>query len=534
MIPSATAISEAPISAIADESPWVVTFSFGTQIEAAAGTGTTIYAATDPFVTMAGDQPPDLFFPSKLRRTFTYERSVLGAADFSGLSVSIGRIELDNTDGYYDDLVTGYTPDGGIVTLKVGVVDANGRADYASFQTAAVFIGSRMTGDISTVMIDLRDKSYRLDQPASPNVYGGAGGLDGGAEVAGKRKPRAFGWVDNVTPAPVIPADQVYQINDGPVQAISAVYDTGVPLTFDADYATSVLLRNATLVPGEYATCIAEGLFRLGGSAYGVVTADVQGDNDGGFVETTAAIIERLVLTATDLESSDIAANTFQYLDLQQDAPVGYFIGHATEVTVAEVANNLMRGVGGYVGFAREGLLEVGIIDAPGLVAPIQYDETEFISIQREPLPDDLSPPPQRVRVTYANNWTPLETVAGEVTDDDRIAELKEPHKIATTSDADAAALLRVYPSARDPEPVVAYFRDEADALAEAERRFTLLTAKRAIWRGTVPLAPFVHDIGEAVHVTVDRYELSAGKVMRVLSVRDDIGSNSQEIAGLV
>jgi D-alanyl-D-alanine carboxypeptidase len=38
-------------------------------------------------------------------------------------------------------------------------------------------------------------------------------------------------------------------------QAITAVYDRGVPLTFNADYSTSAALLAATIPSGNYATC---------------------------------------------------------------------------------------------------------------------------------------------------------------------------------------------------------------------------------------------------------------------------------------
>src|SRR6185295_1368888 len=96
--------------------------------------------------------------------------------------------------------------------------------------------------DEQVVHLTLRDFGYKLNVPAQPNIYGGTGAQDGGADLASKRKPRAFGHVLNVSPPLVVPGLLVYQVHDGPVHNVVAVYDRGVALGKGADHATYAAL----------------------------------------------------------------------------------------------------------------------------------------------------------------------------------------------------------------------------------------------------------------------------------------------------
>jgi hypothetical protein len=101
-------------------------------------------------------------------------------------------------------------------------------------------------------------------------------------------------------------------------------------------------------------------------------------------------------------------------------------------------------------------------------------------NIEREPLPESYYPPPQRVRVTWAHNWTPLTTIFGdEINDPERFAFLREPYKVAATSDAAAAVVLADYPNAKTPDPIEGFFKEE-DACTHRSRAAVRLPYRRA------------------------------------------------------
>src|SRR5215216_2266887 len=258
-----------------------------------------ILAATAEFATPYNDVFPNIPFAGTLRRALRLDRSIVTASGFGRMSQSVGEIELINTAGDYDETIDRFTIDGRRVVIKVGRVDR----PYATFRTLFDGTATGWHADRDVLRVPLRDNGYKLEVPASPSLYAGAGGLDGGDDLSGKRKPLTFGTVSNISPPLVIPSELLYQVHDGPVQAISAVYDRASGLAFQEDHASSALLRSASVLAGRYSTCLAEGHFRLGAAPVGTVTADVEGDKTGGiFASTTAAIVRRLLSRASSVQ----------------------------------------------------------------------------------------------------------------------------------------------------------------------------------------------------------------------------------------
>lgn len=87
-------------------------------------------------------------------------------------------------------------------------------------------------------------------------------------------RPCAVGWVFNVPAALVDPGRVIFAVNDGPVNEISAVRDGGVELLFGRNYPTIDALSAASIPLGGFATCFADGLFRLGSAPVRDLTAD--------------------------------------------------------------------------------------------------------------------------------------------------------------------------------------------------------------------------------------------------------------------
>ena len=101
-----------------------------------------------------------------------------------------------------------------------------------------VFSGYTVGVSATTTTIDIviRDKLTALDKDFPPNTYGGTGGTDGSANLKGTRKPITLGKVYNVPPVLVDETNNIYQVNDGAVTSIDAVYQGGESLTLTTDY----------------------------------------------------------------------------------------------------------------------------------------------------------------------------------------------------------------------------------------------------------------------------------------------------------
>lgn len=499
-----------------------------------------LYAATQEFITRPEDVPLEQPFHGTLQKALRLDRSIIGTAGFDRVTATWGHLELINAEGDYDYLIDKYTVDGRRVVVKAGIV-ANG---YSSFLT--LFDGTATDWQVAedVLTVEIRDNTYQIEVPASPRVYAGTGGIEGGADLKGKRRPRALGDLSgaNLTPPLVVPEQLAYQVNDGPVQAIPRVYDRAVALTFARDYGTVADLlaagtgaagSGAAIEAGRFATCLAAGWFKLGGAPVGQITCDVLGDRAGGaYVDTTPAIVRRLLAGVAGAEIR-LFEPSFRQVETAQTGPVGYWLDPAAETTVADIVADLMAGIGGYGGFRRNGSFEVGVFRAPVGIPTARYTRTDIIEIERQKLPDGLSPPPWRYRVAWGRNWTVQTDVDGQsgVTAA-RVAFLAERYRLAA-SDATAGAVVRQnHPLAQDPAPVESYFRDEADAAREANRRLALFGRTNSLYRIRLKAHPFVHEIGEEVHVTFPRWDLRAGRSLRIVALTEDTDENATEIIG--
>lgn len=512
----------------------VIVLASGDAVVEVTATGTpnfVLYAATREFITRSTDQVANQPFYGTMERSVQFDQSIVGQNGFDAVTIGWGEVTLINLDGAYDPIIRSYVA-GRRVVLKIGV---EGSA-YDDYFTVFDGIASGIHVEKGVVRVYLRDGTYKLEVPAQSTVYGGTGGLDGTEELRGKRTPRAFGYCKNVVPAFVSPTLKLFQVHDGPVQAISAVYSMGNAVTFDQDHANAAALMAASVPSGRYATCIAAGLFRVNFILEGDITADVEGDKaDGVFASTSADIVKRLLQGVAGVAvPGDLDLFSFNTVNTLQPAPIGYYLDEASDAKVADVIADIMGKIGGYGGFQREGKFEVKLFRAPSGVPSAHYSRIDIIDIKREKLPDGIYPPPYRYRVAWGRNYL-VQTgaaVAGDVSTDRR-AFLQQPYRLAASLAADSAQIVSDYPQAQDPSSIEAYFRDEADASTEAQRLLDLYgKSSFSLYRIVLKSRPFVHRIGDLLNVVYPRWDLVDGRLLRVVAITERLETNEVEIMG--
>jgi hypothetical protein len=188
--------------------------------------------ATQGFVTSPGDTPPNVFFDERLVQPAVLARHLFSEGTTSGRAkVGYGDLVLLNGDGALDALLT-YGFDGRPLTIRRGV---RGAAFPAGFSVVAELTSEQVEANLDAVVVKIRDRQRELEIPLQPLTYAGDNvapdGLEGTAEdLMGKPKPRCFGKVYNVPAVLVNAAKLIYQVSAGPVLAIPACYDRGVPL----------------------------------------------------------------------------------------------------------------------------------------------------------------------------------------------------------------------------------------------------------------------------------------------------------------
>lgn len=494
-----------------------------------------IYASTRPFISRPSDQISNQPFVGRLQQTIQFDRSIVNSDGFGQVALGWGELTLINLDGYFDSTIRKFTSNGRRVRMTVG--KNSRKVNYDNFYTIFDGISSGIHVEEEVVRVFIRDNTFKLETPAQPNTYTGLGGLGGTTELAGKRIPLVFGYVLNITPSFVIPSLKLFQVHDGPVNAITAVYSRGATVAFDQDYPDAASLMAASIIPGRYSTCLSCGLFRVNFVLEGVVTADVEGDNtDDEFVSTTADIIQRLFSRATEIDEADIEWSTFVRVNELRGADIGYFLSESDESSVADVVDDLVRGIKGFAGFRpRDNKFEVGVFRLPtGITPSARYRATDIIDIKREPLPSGLTPPPRKYQAAWGRNWTPQTDIAGTVVDVDRIQFLKSPYRLASTSQDDEIAILTDWPQAQVPQPIQSYYRNAEDAQEFVEEQLEMFGfTANSLYRITLKARCFTNNIGGVVNVDYDRFGLDGGRPLTVVSVSDRTATNESEILGV-
>lgn len=195
-----------------------------------------------------------------------------------------------------------------------------------------------------------------LDNPLL-DTYAGSGGLEGPDALEGNVKPLILGNT-RFAPGILIDAtDDVYQVSAyGDIQAVNEVYDRVVKLgTVEGDYASLAALIAAALEPGEWATCLADGLVRLGAPADGTISFDVSGDNSGtgGYVRKPGAMIGRIA------EIAGGTTNAANLSALDTDRPYNLALVLNSQVTARQAIQEIADSVGATVGIDWTGTLFV-------------------------------------------------------------------------------------------------------------------------------------------------------------------------------
>ena len=169
----------------------------------------------------------------------------------------------------------------------------------------------------NTVKLNLKVNTEPFDADVLTLKYAGTGGAEGDVNIKDKVKPFLLGRCFNVEPVLINAVDNVLQFSGyGAIQAVTTLYERGSAFgASSGNYATYAALVAATIAPGQWATCLAQGMVRLGAPPYGVITGDVDGDKVGGtWWRKTGEIIQRIASNSA-VSGSLIESASFTALD---------------------------------------------------------------------------------------------------------------------------------------------------------------------------------------------------------------------------
>ena len=510
------AIAEGPLAALLDE-------------QVIAATTTTEYFASRSFATRATDPPAHRFIPGRIVRGLRLSRRITTAesGQFGSLiETDFGEIQLANNDGALDNLVQQYAADGRQIRLKIGSTetDSNGLErvqPYANFATVYTSVAGPWSFEHDVVRLRIEDLSNRLQSQLQQAVYGGTGGSEGTADIAGRTKPTALGRCLNVTAQLVDPAILTYQLHAGSIQEVEAVYDAGIDVPVGTDYPTYAALAAASTGVGLHDTCLAGGFIKLGIIPIGTVTADLKGDlqtSPNVYVGNHGSIMRMILLDYAGFIALEIDSPSFDTLNNQQFEGMGLFLPSGDTSTVHEVLERIAFAVGAFVGQDRSGLLRTQRLDPPSAtVVHWAFNDRDIIAIEREALPYGV--PWRAWGVGYQNNWT-VQTdaeLAGAVTQDRRLFLKSERRFVYAQSPS--IAIAHASSSGMDRHSLMI---GEAAAEQEAQRLIGLYSFGRAIYRVVVKNALFSVELGQTIRLTYDRWDLHGGKNFVAIGIEDD------------
>lgn len=453
------------------------------------------------FTTRASDAPASTHYDARLAAEVSIERRIAGRSGIGGLVRTTGQVSLINADGALDALTRDYSIGGRRVRLLIG------RPGDALADFGAVFTGVAREPQTGTahMVLQISDGAAKLEVPVNQTVYAGTGGTEGGSDLKGKPKPRGWGHVYNISPPLVDAAGLVYQANDGPISDVPAVYDRGVALT-------KVVGAPAA---GQYSVDAAAGTFTLGATPAGTVTCDALLDASGaGYVDSTADIVLRL-LGLAGLASDEIDPASFSNLDSAAPAEVGIWTGTEPR-TVDELIDTLLAGVGAFGGFNRLGAFSVAVLAEPVGTPKDAFGESDILDLEILPLPPEVEPLAWRCAVAWQRSYTVQDDLAASVSAARRTFAAQGV-RVAASQDG---SILSRHLLARDYSPLEDHYAQEADAQAEAARRFSLWSRGRRQARLKLPARAMARALGDLVRLEHRRLGFGAGLDARVLALR--------------
>lgn len=487
--------------------------AYGEDSAGAAASVSTFSFSTHGYTSQPGDVPANTWYDGRLQGGITVQRRIAGRDGIGGLVQVFAQVSLGNADGALDRLPFTHALSGRRARLLVGP-PAGALSEFGlvfSGVTRSLQIG------VGAVQAQLSDGIAKLDRAVNEAVYAGTGGLEGGMDLKGKRKPKCWGSVPNIAPPLVDSAALIYQVHAGTIQDVTAVYDRGVALAKVA----------GAPAPGEYQVDAAAGTFKLGATPSGTITADVQGDASGaGYVSSASDILLRILSQEAGLNSSEIEPSSFARLKQEAPAAVGEWVG--TEPTsCAEVVDRLLAGVGAFGGFSRYGF-SVGLVSVPAGSARATFSAEDIVEIERLALPASIEPIAWRTVVGYQRNYT-VQTDLADSVSPARRTFAAEPRRVVVIEDpaVQARHLLAKEYDARESA-----FELAADADTEARRLFDLWGQPRALFRVKTRPKALLRDLGDVIELRHPRHGLVNGAAARVLG--HDINGSEVELTVLV
>lgn len=406
---------------------------------------------------------------------------------------------------------------------------------YASLVPAFHGVAGIVTSDDTEFVISLRDASYWLERALLRSTYGGTGQYDGGPELTGTLKPLViggsqvgttgsswFGAISNVTPVLIDPVNLIYQVSDGPIGRIAALYEGGAPGQWPNAGDVQNLYDGVGAPSGRFRTCLARGCIQLGTQPVYQITVDVNGPSLAPLTSTCLAVAVDVLVglcgVPKDLVAVATGTNAGELATIGAVTPIrsgcGVFLGPQDNPSGVDLMTRILAPAGMKLVACRDGLLRALVIAAipasPTLKA--QLDDRDIVSLKPVDLPPSINPPPFRFRVGYADNYS-IQTTGISPLATTRKSYIATPNNVAQSSSGSLQALARP----NDPDVITGSIVDALAPLTAvsaaqqiAGRYVGLWGTRRRVYAIEVPFTVGVAlEYGDVISVTTNIGDLA-------------------------
>lgn len=454
------------------------------------------------------------------------------ATTFGASSIGYGVMELVNIDGGIDDFID-YGIDGRPISIILGSVTQGTTPVWTT-----IFTGTMEQPEVSwdKVSIRIKDRQFELDVPLNPNAYAGTNSLPNGLEgvatdLKGKAKPRVLGVVYNIAPPMVNTARLIYQVNDGAIYSVDAVYDRGAALTKGSDYTSQSDMETNAPSAGNFRVWPAGGYFRLGSTPAGTITADVTQSSSSANM-TVAQLIKSTVLAYTTITSGSIDSASVTSLDIANSAVVGLYsdsgsmdltTGTVTgAMTVKDACDALSNSINAWYGFDSLGVLHMKQFISPVAPETALITNNDIISIDRIASNDPgRGLAAWKVRYNYKKFYTVQDSdLAGTVTAARR-EELKNTFRSIEVSDSSIKTKHLLATTLSFESLMI----DASAASTEATRLLNIYKVDRSVYDIRIAYdLDLVTGItlGSTIKLQLNRFGMSSGKYFMVIGIKPD------------
>lgn len=382
-----------------------------------AGTAWVRYANIG-YVSAHTDTPANTLHEARVLGDPEIGQSVIDALGVGGrAAITTGEVILANHDRALDSIARDGRADGRRIVLRSGQILDRRASDcgvpLAALATAFTGRVARWTGWGTRLRLSIADALELLDTPLQATVYGGTGGMDGTADLAGLPKPVTLGECFNVTPVFVGSVDlgdgslPTYQTHWRGINGHTAVRERGVAMTKVSTAPTT----------GQWRDWPTQGSFQLGFTASGAVTCDVVGDNSVFTALTTTEVVTRMLTSLGPvLAESDLDDRSFDAAAIALPGDIGMHVG-AFPVRTIDALAQVCLGALAHVWVTRGGKIGFSALAAPASTPDLTIEEYDQIEIEPLAPPTAFWPLPSVIEVEYGRNWTVQTDIAGSVGD---------------------------------------------------------------------------------------------------------------------